>query len=68
MQSIPELRSNLDIFTKAFVTKILFDETKRTVGVSAVINGEKKEIKVRKEIVLSAGAIQSPQLLMLSGI
>ena len=68
LQSLPELRSNLDIFTKAFVTKIIFDETKRAVGIRAVINGEKKEINVTKEIVLSAGSIQSPQLLMLSGI
>ena len=47
--------------------QILF-ENKRAVGVEYVKNGRLETVLARKEIVLSAGAIGSPQILMLSGI
>lgn len=60
-------RPNLDAATKAQVHRIVFDGT-RAVGLDVEINGEMTHIRCNKEIVLSAGAINSPQLLMLSGV
>jgi choline dehydrogenase-like flavoprotein len=51
------------------VTKIIIDKrTKRAKGVEYFKDGKYKTIKARKEVILSAGAVQSPQILMLSGI
>ncbi|RWS17073.1 glucose dehydrogenase-like [FAD: quinone] [Dinothrombium tinctorium] len=61
-------RKNLVVKTNAFVEKMLFDDRKRAVGVVYAMNGEKHEAKASKEVILSAGAINTPQLLMLSGI
>jgi choline dehydrogenase-like flavoprotein len=60
-------RTNLTIETNARVTRILFEE-KRAVGAEFIQNGVKRVIRVRREVLLSAGALQSPQILMLSGI
>jgi choline dehydrogenase-like flavoprotein len=60
-------RPNLQVFTNAQVSRILL-EKKRTVGVEFVQGGFVKQLQCQREVVLSAGAIQSPQLLMLSGI
>ena len=65
-------RKNLDIVTHAHVTKVLF-ETKsnnlpRAVGVEYVKNGMTYTVVAEKEVILSAGAIATPQLLMLSGV
>ncbi|MEM6964581.1 MAG: GMC family oxidoreductase N-terminal domain-containing protein [Bacteroidota bacterium] len=61
-------RSNLKAITQAQVTRILF-EGKKAVGVEYLAKGKnKKTIYVEKEIILSAGAFQSPQLLLLSGV
>jgi choline dehydrogenase len=60
-------RSNLTIQTNAQVTRILFEGT-RAIGVTYLQNGETYQIAVAKEVILSGGAINSPQLLMLSGI
>ena len=60
-------RPNLTILPDALTKRIIF-EGKKAVGVEAVINGTKQNVHARKEIVLSAGAIGSPQILMLSGI
>ena len=60
-------RSNLQIQTKAHVTRILF-EGKRAVGVSFVQKGKKKVVRASQEVILCAGGIASPQLLMLSGV
>ena len=43
-------------------------EHKRAVGVQFLHEGEMKELRCRREVLLSAGALQSPQILMLSGI
>ncbi|KAJ8958507.1 hypothetical protein NQ318_002301 [Aromia moschata] len=61
-------RKNLDIVTEAFVTKILIDDNKKAYGVLYEKNGKTHEVKAKKEVILSAGAINTPQLLMLSGI
>jgi choline dehydrogenase len=60
-------RANLTVITEAHVTKINFDG-KRAVSVSYSKDGAGQEIQAAKEVILSAGAIQSPQILMLSGV
>lgn len=60
-------RPNLKVLTNCLVHKILF-EGKTAVGVRYEQGGEVKEEKVNREILLCAGAFQSPQLLMLSGV
>ncbi|WP_245313559.1 choline dehydrogenase [Rhizobium sp. R635] len=60
-------RANLDVVIKAKVLKIEF-EGKRAVRVRARIDGKHFSIGVDKEVLLAAGAINSPQLLLLSGI
>ncbi|KAG8178923.1 hypothetical protein JTE90_014129 [Oedothorax gibbosus] len=62
-----ENRTNLNIVTNAFVKKILL-ENGRAVGVVFDRKGTTYEVRASKEVVLSAGAINTPQLLMLSGI
>ncbi|KAF8683343.1 Alcohol oxidase [Rhizoctonia solani] len=62
-------RSNLTVATNAHVTKILF-EGKRAVGVEFARNknAPRYRAKARKEVVLSAGAVHTPHILMNSGI
>lgn len=60
-------RPNLHIVTRARVDRILL-EGLRAVGVSALIDGVRQVLRCNREVVLSAGAIMSPKLLMLSGI
>jgi choline dehydrogenase-like flavoprotein len=60
-------RPNLRIIANAQVQRVLFDG-RRAVGVEVRIGGQLRRIGARREVVLSAGAIQSPQLLMLSGV
>ena len=57
----------LTVITGAMAHRILFDGIK-ACAVQADIRGKMKTIRARKEIVLAAGALQSPQLLMLSGV
>ncbi|EFK54846.1 GMC family oxidoreductase N-terminal domain-containing protein [Corynebacterium genitalium ATCC 33030] len=68
-----EDRENLDIITRAWVTRILFDDnsgdnTATGVELLADVFNRKTTITANKEIIVSAGAINTPQLLMLSGI
>ncbi len=62
-----ETRSNLQIRTGVRVTKLLFDG-KRAVGIRYYLDGVYREIYARREVILAAGAIGSPQLLQLSGV
>ena len=59
-------RTNLTVKTRAHVTKILF-EGKTATGVEVMISGKKK-IFTSREVVLCGGAINTPQILQLSGI
>ena len=63
-------RPNLDIVTNALTHKVLLDDSKVCTGVEYSIDGMTKEALVMDggEVVLSAGAINSPQILQLSGI
>lgn len=60
-------RKNLEVLTNAQTEKVVI-EGGRAVGVRAMINGASQFIRARGKVVLSAGAIGSPQILMLSGI
>ena len=60
-------RPNLEVRTRTLVTRILF-EGKRAVGVEVSTRGKKSEKIYGKDIILSGGAINSPQLLQLSGV
>lgn len=60
-------RPNLTVFTGAHTTRILL-EKKRAVGVAFTHEGQLKQLKCQREVLLCAGAIESPHLLMLSGI
>ena len=60
-------RSNLQVITGAYTTRILL-EGRRAVGVEVRVGGELRQLTARREVLLCAGALQSPQLLMLSGI
>lgn len=65
------LRNNLHISMYSQTTKILFELKKgvpTAVGVHFLRDGNKRTVRARKEVILSAGAIGSPQLLMVSGI
>jgi choline dehydrogenase-like flavoprotein len=67
-------RRNLFVLTDAHVQKIHFDQTQVTTGkvtasrVSFIHGGKEHMVQARREVILCAGAIQSPQLLELSGI
>ena len=60
-------RSNLRVETGAHATRVLFDGT-RAVGVIYRQRGADISVAARREVLLCAGAIQSPQLLQLSGV
>lgn len=63
------VRANLSVLTRAQVLRVVFDGS-RAVGVAYAVAGsrEVRTARVRREVVLSAGSIQTPQLLQLSGI
>ena len=60
-------RPNLTVITRARATRVLF-EGKRAVGVAYRQGKQTKEVRANKEVILSGGAFQSPQLLQLSGV
>ena len=60
-------RKNLHIAVNSHVTKVAIKDKKAT-GVYVVRDGRKQFIKAKKEVIVSAGAIGSPQILMLSGV
>ncbi|XP_072159623.1 glucose dehydrogenase [FAD, quinone] isoform X2 [Bemisia tabaci] len=63
------LRRNLHTALWSHVTRILIDPaTKRAYGVEFIRDGKKQTVLAKREVILSAGAINSPQLLMLSGV
>ncbi|NKB55134.1 MAG: choline dehydrogenase [Alphaproteobacteria bacterium] len=60
-------RKNLDVCTNAHVARILFDG-KRAVGIRYRRGGKDVVVRVRREIILCGGTINSPQLLQISGV
>lgn len=65
--NIAKKRSNLRIITGAQAKKLRFNGKKAT-GLELVVNGQEGYVTAHKEVLLSAGAIGSPQILQLSGI
>lgn len=61
------MRKNLAIVQRALACRVIL-ERGRAVGVEAIVNGRKHIYRAEREVLLSGGAINSPQLLMLSGI
>ncbi|MEL6831987.1 MAG: GMC family oxidoreductase N-terminal domain-containing protein [Bacteroidota bacterium] len=60
-------RPNLTVITRAQVQQIILEQDKAT-GVQVNVKQQLQTIKARKEVIVSAGAFHSPQLLLLSGI
>ncbi|MBL4926595.1 GMC family oxidoreductase [Fuscibacter oryzae] len=60
-------RPNLRVITKAQVLRVVF-EGNRAVGVEYLQDGQRKVLRAKAEVILSAGAIGSPQLLQVSGV
>jgi choline dehydrogenase len=60
-------RPNLAVITRAQVTRVLFDRT-RAVGIAYRRGADEKIVRCAREVILSGGAVNSPQLLLLSGV
>jgi len=60
-------RSNLTVRTHALVSRVLF-ENRRATGVQYRRGGEQRTVRVRREVIVSCGPINSPQLLKISGV
>ena len=60
-------RPNLTVISGAHTSRVLF-EGQRTVGVEWIENGKVRQAIAKREVILSAGALQTPQILQLSGI
>ena len=60
-------RPNLAVETGAHATRVTFADGRAT-GVEFVQGGQARRVRARREVILAAGALQSPQLLLLSGI
>ncbi|KAG5319132.1 DHGL dehydrogenase, partial [Acromyrmex heyeri] len=64
-------RKNLHVALNAIVTKVNTMKSLskvKAVGITFIMNGRQYNVKAKKEVILTAGAINSPQLLLLSGI
>ena len=61
-------RTNLAVYDLTLGKKILFNSNKTATGVVVSTNGKEYLLSARREIILSAGAFRSPQLLMVSGV
>jgi choline dehydrogenase len=60
-------RANLRVVTHALATRVLFRD-RRAIGVEYTRDGITRTVRARREVVLCGGAINSPQLLQLSGV
>ena len=58
---------NLKVETNAYATKLLFDG-RRCTGVAFNQKGQRREIKAAREVIVSGGSVNSPQLLQISGV
>ena len=64
-------RSNLTVLTGALATRVLFDpagDRPRATGVEYTQGGIHRSVRAAREVILAGGAVNSPQLLMLSGV
>lgn len=61
-------RSNLIVYQSTLGKRVLFNQKKTATGVQVDSDGLGYTLSARKEVILSAGAFQSPQMLMVSGV
>lgn len=61
-------RKNLKVYRYARVLHLKFNKNKRAYGLTYTRHGIMRFVKAKKEIILSAGSIDTPKILMLSGI
>lgn len=62
-----QFRPNLKVITESLVSKIVLED-KRATGVEFIHNGQKHTVKANREVIVAGGAINTPQILELSGI
>jgi choline dehydrogenase len=67
-QSLEDDETQLEVFIHTMAKKIIFDSNKTATGVVVETTGTPYTLHATREVILSAGALQSPQLLMVSGI
>src|SRR5688572_28508689 len=60
-------RPNLTVLTDTVVSHVVFDGT-RAIGVACIANGTRREFRAAREVLVCAGALQSPKILQLSGV
>ena len=68
LRGIDGQNRNLDIILGALVTKVIIDKNNRAVGVMFDRDESSHKVYAKKEVILSAGTVSTPQILMLSGI
>ena len=61
-------RKNLHVAVNTHATMVIIDDSKRAVGLEFIRDGKIGSVKADREVILSAGSVNSPQILMLSGI
>ncbi|MEM5342061.1 GMC family oxidoreductase [Paraburkholderia azotifigens] len=61
-------RKNLTVEREVLVTQVLFDSDRRATGVVVKQNGSARHFTATREVILSAGAVDTPKLLQLSGV
>jgi choline dehydrogenase len=67
-QSLADDDSRLEVFIHTMAKKIIFNSNKTATGVIVETAGTPYKLNATREVILSAGAVQSPQLLMVSGV
>jgi choline dehydrogenase-like flavoprotein len=67
-EAVSQGLTNLKVFTLTMAKNINFDTNKKATGVVVQSNGISYTLTANKEVIVSAGAFQSPQLLMVSGV
>ncbi|KAI9704637.1 MAG: hypothetical protein M1820_005385 [Bogoriella megaspora] len=60
--------TNLKVYPSTLATKVLFDQSKKATGVAVNTGGRDYILSANQEVILSAGSIGSPQLLLVSGV
>jgi choline dehydrogenase len=61
-------RPNVMVQTHALVERVLFDRSKKATGIDVLVRGHRQRFSARREVILSAGAIETPKLLQCSGV
>lgn len=68
IRPIRQKRKNLTVKTQAHVLRVLINSRKRAYGIEYLESNLVKTVIARKEVIVSAGSLNSPTILMLSGV